>query len=167
MQQEGTEPARRREASRYAEWIEAERKRKRWNQARLAKRSGLSPQVISHLMSGGAVQPTAKQVGALARAFGTDPNTVYAAVGWWAGPASGDIGVLPPDLVAVLRSLDRSGQEAVVDHARIVQRYAAELTDRARVLGSDLAAFSQPEATEEARKEIEDVDDEAPGPEPA
>lgn len=64
----------------FGEWLQKELDKRNWNQAELARRSGLTTAGIS-LMSNGQRGIGPDACNAIARAFGMPPETVFAAAG--------------------------------------------------------------------------------------
>jgi len=68
---------------RYASWVREEMERRGWSQKDLSLASSVGQSMISNILRGMVIRPSAEQIIGLARAFEMDPTRVLEALGWW------------------------------------------------------------------------------------
>ena len=65
----------------FLEWLNAELNQRNWNQSELARKSGLTRQAISHILSGRSRTPDNKSLEAIARALNIPNDEVFRVAG--------------------------------------------------------------------------------------
>jgi transcriptional regulator with XRE-family HTH domain len=119
-------------------WLTEELRKRDWTQADLARKSGISRQVISRYINQERTKPDEDILAALAHALGYPPEILYQAAGI---PITPDPD-MTPDIAAVIQAmsgLPESWQAKVADDTRKLREFY-ERTEADRLEKARLAA---------------------------
>ncbi len=104
-------------------WLKAERERRGWSQAELARRAGLSRQAVGQLERNTQRQPYPDTVEALAHALDMSQEALYRAVyGDHPLPPQPPALFVPGELVSLWPRLGAADREAILQMARTLAR---------------------------------------------
>lgn len=122
MENLGTPESRRQEERDYGDWVAARLKMKGWNQSTLSRETGIKRQTIGQIVNGGAMEPPARQVAAIAKALDATPNDIFTAAGWWT-PERCIEGLTPNQLDAarLIAALPMPAQEVALQQLKAMQ----------------------------------------------